>query len=238
MLVHSYLDMDVGGGEGEYVSLDVEAWDYFLDCRFKRLSVTLDPVVAQSKTDPAPEPEEKETEKDGAAKAEGGEGLTESRGHESEGEGGDETEISPGLEKQKEEVGVAGGGEPTQSTLESETDVRVENEDRAAAGEGASEGASAAGDVSVDSNAEKSEVPGLVSSETQEGVGISTDGVSEAGDGGGSVRGGAEDRDFRSSTEALPDGVVDHVGEVKCQGTHGGHTRKISYCFHVCLKLG
>ena len=39
----SYLDMEVGDGEGDYVSLDAEAWDDFLESRFKRLSVSLDP---------------------------------------------------------------------------------------------------------------------------------------------------------------------------------------------------
>lgn len=35
--------MEVGDGEGDYVSLDAEAWDDFLESRFKRLSVSLDP---------------------------------------------------------------------------------------------------------------------------------------------------------------------------------------------------
>lgn len=39
----SYLDMEIGDGEGDYVSLDAEAWDDFLESRFKRLSVSLDP---------------------------------------------------------------------------------------------------------------------------------------------------------------------------------------------------
>lgn len=45
--------MDVGGGDGEYVSLDIEAWEDFLESRFKRLSVTIDPeALISSKTPP------------------------------------------------------------------------------------------------------------------------------------------------------------------------------------------
>ncbi|CAN0092289.1 unnamed protein product, partial [Sphacelaria rigidula] len=46
--------MEVGGGDGEYVSLDVEAWEDFLESRFKRLSVTIDPetLAADPKAPP------------------------------------------------------------------------------------------------------------------------------------------------------------------------------------------
>lgn len=43
--------MEVGGGEGEYVSLDVEAWEDFLESRFKRLSVVVDPDTLSSNND-------------------------------------------------------------------------------------------------------------------------------------------------------------------------------------------
>lgn len=39
--------MEVGGREGEYVSLDEEAWEDFMESRFKRLSVTVDPVAEE-----------------------------------------------------------------------------------------------------------------------------------------------------------------------------------------------
>lgn len=62
----SYLDMEVGGGDGEYVSLDVEAWEDFLESRFKRLSVTIDKTTT---------PKEKDKDNDREVTASTGEGV-------------------------------------------------------------------------------------------------------------------------------------------------------------------
>lgn len=102
--------MEVGGGDGEYVSLDIEAWEDFLDSRFKRLSVKIDdPVVREA----APKGEKGEGGDGGSASPEG-EGTPSGKDEpeEKEGDDGEVLNITPGLEEGKmvESAGGEGGG--------------------------------------------------------------------------------------------------------------------------------
>lgn len=209
----SYLDMDVGGGDGEYVSLDIEAWEDFLESRFKRLSVKIDdPVVREAapKHDSAAaeyKGKEKEGEggEGGSASPEGdgtpaGEDEQEGKVVEKEGDDDEVLDITPGLmegELVESAAGEAGGerddvgggdgrGTVVQSSLE-EQSVRDEDEGAAQVRDGEVPPENLGGN-SEEASGNSSGDEGLAARVQGEDGKVPMDGVLEPGDATEQVR--------------------------------------------------